>query len=40
MKVAQALTSEDMLDILENAGVIVTKGELSAIFIKEEHKIT
>jgi len=38
LKVALALTSEDMLDILEDAGVIVTKGELSAIFRKEGHK--
>ncbi len=38
LKIALALTSEDMLDILESAGVIVTKGELSAIFRKEGHK--
>ena len=38
LKIALALTSEDMLDILEEAGVIVTKGELSAIFRKEGHK--
>ncbi len=38
LKIALALTSEDMLDILEGAGVIITKGELSAIFRKEGHK--
>ena len=38
LKIALSLTSEDMLDILEKAGVIVTKGELSAIFRKEGHK--
>jgi uncharacterized protein YehS (DUF1456 family) len=38
MKIALALTSEDMLDILEEVGVIVTKGELSALLRKEGHK--
>lgn len=38
LKIALALTSEDMLDILEKAGVIITKGELSAILRKEGHK--
>lgn len=38
LKIALSLTSEDMLDILEDAGVLVTKGELSAIFRKEGHK--
>lgn len=38
LKIALALTSEDMLDILEEAGVIITKGELSALFRKEGHK--
>jgi uncharacterized protein YehS (DUF1456 family) len=38
LKIALALTSEDMLDILEEAGVIVTKGELSALLRKEGHK--
>jgi len=38
LKIALSLTSEDMLDILEKAGVIVTKGELSALFRKEGHK--
>ena len=37
LKIALSLTSDDMLDILEKAGVIVTKGELSAIFRKEGH---
>ncbi|GKU82986.1 hypothetical protein NCCP28_23820 [Niallia sp. NCCP-28] len=38
VKIALALTSEDMLDLFEEAGVIVTKGELSALFRKEGHK--
>ncbi|WP_046179307.1 DUF1456 family protein [Domibacillus tundrae] len=38
LKIALALTSEDMLDILEEAGVIITKGELSALLRKEGHK--
>ncbi|MFE8697169.1 DUF1456 family protein [Cytobacillus sp. FJAT-53684] len=38
LKIALALTSEDMLDILDRAGVIVTKGELGAILRKEGHK--
>ena len=37
MKIALSLTSDDMLDILTEAGVVVTKGELSAIFRKEGH---
>ncbi|MFO1443207.1 DUF1456 family protein [Bacillus sp. Bva_UNVM-123] len=38
IKIALALTSEDMLDIFEKAGIIVTKGELSALLRKEGHK--
>lgn len=38
LKIALELTSEDMLDILELAGVTVTKGELSALLRKEGHK--
>lgn len=38
LKVALALTSEDMLEILEEAGVNLSKGELSAVFRKEGHK--
>lgn len=38
LKIALSLTSDDMLDILEKTGVIVTKGELSALFRKEGHK--
>lgn len=38
LKIALELTSEDMLDILQQAGVVVTKGELSAVFRKEGHK--
>ncbi len=38
LKIALALTSEDMLDIWEIAGVVVSKGELSAIFRKAGHR--
>ena len=38
LKIALALTSEDMLEILEEAGVTITKGELSAVLRKEGHK--
>jgi len=38
LKIALALSSEDMLDILKEVGVILTKGELSAVFRKEGHK--
>lgn len=38
LKIALSLTSEDVLDILKAAGVIVTKGELSALFRKQGHK--
>ncbi len=38
LKIALELTSEDMLNILELAGVTVTKGELSALLRKEGHK--
>ncbi|PLS14746.1 DUF1456 domain-containing protein [Bacillus sp. M6-12] len=38
LKIALALTSEDMIDILEKAGVNITKGELSAFLRKKGHK--
>jgi uncharacterized protein YehS (DUF1456 family) len=38
LKIALELSSEDMLTILASAGVIITKGELSAVFRKEGHK--
>ena len=38
LKIALSLTSEDMLDILQKAGVVISKGELSAVFRKEGHK--
>lgn len=38
LKIALALTSEDILDILAQAGVVITKGELSAVLRKEGHK--
>lgn len=37
LKIALSLTSDDMLDIFDKTGVIVTKGELSALFRKEGH---
>lgn len=38
VKIALALTTEDMLDIFEKAGITVTKGELGALLRKEGHK--
>ncbi|MFD2924552.1 DUF1456 family protein [Halobacillus naozhouensis] len=38
VKIALTLTSEDIIDILEGAGVTITKGELSALLRKEGHK--
>lgn len=38
LKIALSLTSEEMLDIFNEAGINVTKGELSALFRKEGHK--
>lgn len=38
LKIALSLTSEDILDIFQKAGIIVTKGELSALLRKEGHK--
>ncbi len=38
LKIALALTSEDMLAILEEAGIVITKGELGAVLRKEGHK--
>jgi uncharacterized protein YehS (DUF1456 family) len=38
VKIALSLTSEDMIDTLEDAGVKVTKGEMSAILRREGHK--
>lgn len=38
VKVALSLTSEDMLDIFDTAGIVITKGELGALFRKEGHK--
>lgn len=38
VKIALALTSEDMQDIFEKADITVTKGELSAFLRKEGHK--
>lgn len=38
VKIALKLTSEDIIDILDDAGVTITKGELSAVLRKEGHK--
>ena len=38
LKIALTLTSEEMLNILDEAGITVTKGELSAVLRKEGHK--
>ena len=38
LKIALSLTSEDILDLLKEAGVVITKGELSAVLRKEGHK--
>jgi len=38
VKIALSLTSDDIIDILEEVGIILTKGELGAIFRKEGHK--
>ncbi|WP_423800678.1 DUF1456 family protein [Neobacillus sp. SAB-20_R2A] len=38
VKIALALTTEDMLDIFEQAGITVSKGELGALLRKEGQK--
>lgn len=38
VKIAMTLTTEDMLDIFDLAGIRVTKGELGALLRKEGHK--
>ena len=38
VKIALTLTNEDMLEILESAGVTVSKSELSAVLRKEGHR--
>lgn len=38
VKIAMQLTTEDMLDIFEKAGITVSKGELGALLRKEGHK--
>ena len=38
VKIALALTTEDMLDLFGKAGITVTKGELGALLRKEGHK--
>ncbi len=38
LKIALSLKSEDIIDILEKAGVFITKGELSALLRKKGHR--
>lgn len=38
VKIALALTTEEMLEIFDTAGITVTKGELGALLRKEGHK--
>ncbi len=38
IKIALSLTSEDMLDIFEASGSILSKSELSAVLRREEHR--
>lgn len=38
MKIALSLTSEEMIDILNDVGVTVSKSELSAVLRKEGHR--
>lgn len=38
VKIALALTSEDILAILDEAGITISKGELGAVLRKEGHK--
>ncbi|MEK4026932.1 YehS family protein [Sporosarcina sp. FSL W7-1283] len=38
MKIALSLTSEDMLEILQDAGINLSKSELSAVLRKEGHR--
>ncbi len=38
VKVALKLTNEDVLDILEDTGVVISKSELSAVLRKEDHR--
>ncbi|PMC35654.1 DUF1456 domain-containing protein [Bacillus sp. UMB0899] len=38
VKIAMALTTEDMIELFEDAGIRVTKGELGALLRKAGHK--
>lgn len=38
LKIALSLTSDDMLDILDSTGVILSNSELSAVLRKEGHR--
>lgn len=38
LKIALKLTSDDMLDILDDAGIYLSNSELSAVMRKEDHR--
>ena len=38
IKIALKLTSDDILDILEEAGVVISNSELSAVLRREGHR--
>ena len=38
IKIALSLTSDDILELLEDEGVVISKGELSAVLRKEGHR--
>lgn len=38
LKIALKLTSDDILDILDDAGVYLSNSELSAVMRKEDHR--
>lgn len=38
VKIGLALTSEDVIDIIDDAGIYISKGELSAILRKDDHR--
>lgn len=38
LRIALTLTSDDMLAVLEDAGVTISKGELSAVLRNEDHR--
>lgn len=38
LRIALTLTSDDMIDILEDAGIRISKSELSAVLRREDHR--